>query len=81
MLIKNNLTFEICVASSLVGDNVSTCVSRTLMSNVCKIAIEKVAVLPVPDCAWAITSLPLTIGLIDLCWIAEGFSKPEMHLK
>lgn len=46
------------------------------MSRLCKIEMENVAVLPVPDWAWAITSLPLTIGLIDRCWIAEGFSKP-----
>lgn len=39
--------------------------------------IENVAVLPVPDCAWAMTSLPLTMGFIALCWIAEGFSNPE----
>jgi hypothetical protein len=39
--------------------------------------MEKVAVLPVPDCAWAITSLPWVIGKIARCWIAEGFSKSE----
>ena len=32
-------------------------------------------VLPVPDWDWAMTSLPLVIGTIALCWIAEGFSK------
>ena len=42
----------------------------------CRIEMEKVAVLPVPDCAWAITSLPLMIGLMARCWMAEGFSKP-----
>ncbi len=26
---------------------------------------------------WAMTSLPLMICLMALCWIAEGFSKPE----
>ena len=29
----------------------------------------------VPYCA--MTSLPFTIGLIALCWIADGFSKPK----
>ena len=29
--------------------------------------MEKVAVLPVPDWAWAMTSRPLTIGLMALC--------------
>jgi hypothetical protein len=33
----------------------------TLKSNCCKIAIENVAVLPVPDCAWAITSRPFKV--------------------
>ena len=37
--------------------------------------MEKVAVLPVPDCACAITSCPLTTGTIARCWIAEGRSK------
>lgn len=70
------LTFWICVASSRVGDKHSTWLSRTVVSNICRIAIENVAVLPVPDCACAITSLPFTMGFIDLCCIAEGFSKP-----
>ena len=25
---------------------------------------------------WAMTSRPLHIGLMALCWMAEGFSKP-----
>jgi len=37
--------------------------------------MEKVAVLPVPDWAWAITSRPWVMGRIARCWIAEGFSK------
>ena len=41
--------------------------------------MENVAVFPVPDWACAITSLPLTIGLIALCWMAEGFSKPKIQ--
>ena len=36
-------------------------------------------VFPVPDCAWAITSLPCTMGAMALCWIAEGFSKPNWY--
>jgi hypothetical protein len=42
----------------------------------CRIEIENVAVLPVPDWAWAITSLPLTTGMMARCWMAEGRSKP-----
>ena len=50
--------------------------SRGAENCTCRIEMEKVAVLPVPDCAWAITSLPLMIGLIARCWMADGFSKP-----
>jgi hypothetical protein len=39
--------------------------------------MEKTAVLPVPDCDWAITSWPWVMGRIARCWIADGFSKPE----
>lgn len=52
-----------------------TCVSRNVMSVDCSEAIENVAVLPVPDCACAMTSRPFTIGRIARCWIADGFSK------
>ena len=52
---------------NLVGDRTSACVSLTFVSILCKMAIEKVAVFPVPDCACAITSLPLVMGLIALC--------------
>ena len=36
--------------------------------------IEKVAVLPVPDWACAMTSRPVTTGTIARCWMAEGRS-------
>lgn len=72
-----NITFCIWTASSLVGDKHKTWVSRTVRSKDCKIAIENVAVFPVPDWAWAITSRPLIIGLMERCWMADGFSKPE----
>ncbi len=42
-----------------------------------RIEMEKVAVLPVPDCACAITSRPWIIGKSARCWIADGFSKSE----
>ena len=45
-----------CCANSLVGARTSAWHSRTLISIFCKIATEKVAVFPVPDWAWAITS-------------------------
>jgi hypothetical protein len=38
--------------------------------------MAKVPVLPVPDCAWAMTSVPLMTGTMARCWMADGFSKP-----
>jgi hypothetical protein len=49
---------------------------RCVVSMDWRAAMEKVAVLPVPLCAWAMTSRPLTMGLIARCCTAEGFSKP-----
>jgi len=65
------------MASSRVGERHNTCVSLSCKSMDCNIAIEIVAVLPVPDWAWAITSHPLTIGIMARCWMAEGCSKPK----
>jgi hypothetical protein len=47
-----SITCCICTANSLVGDNTKTWVSRSCVSINCRIAIENVAVLPVPD--WAL---------------------------
>lgn len=43
--------------------------------------MENVAVLPVPDCACAITSRPWVMGKIARCWIAEGFSKSVIRVQ
>ena len=50
-----------CWANSLVGAKIKAWHSLIFKSNCCKIAIENVAVLPVPDCAWAITSRPFKV--------------------
>ena len=56
---SNNKFFIItCWANSLVGARIKAWQSLMFKSNCCRIAIENVAVLPVPDWAWAITSLP-----------------------
>lgn len=75
------MTFCICTANSRVGDKHKTCVSLRDVSRLCNIEMEKVAVLPVPDWAWAITSRPLTMGLILRCCMADGFSKPIKDFK
>ena len=72
----SGLTFWIWTASSLVGLRQSTCVSLTVVSIDWRMEMEKVAVFPVPDCAWAMTSRPLMMGLMARCWMAEGFSNP-----
>lgn len=53
-----NYTINTCWASSLVGANTSAWVSLRSISNCCRMEIANVAVLPVPDWAWAITSYP-----------------------
>lgn len=63
-------------ANSLVGARIKAWVWVDEVSMTCKAEMEKVAVLPVPDWAWAIVSLPLVIGIIPHCWMGEGFSKP-----
>ena len=47
-----------CCASSRVGARIKAWHSFRLMSIFCRIATANVAVLPVPDWAWAITSWP-----------------------
>ena len=42
----------------------------------CRMPVQKVAVLPVPDWACWMTSRPLPNGTIPFCWMAEGFSNP-----
>lgn len=74
LFIFSVLTLEIWTANSRVGERMSACGSRLEVSIDWSTPIENVAVLPVPDCAWAITSRPLIMGTIALCWIAEGFS-------
>jgi len=77
--VQKTQTFWICTASSRVGERHNTCVSLVCMSTDCNIAMEIMAVLPVPDWAWAITSCPLTIGFMARCWMAEGRSKPKQQ--
>ena len=58
------MTLHICSTNSCVGARINTCKSFIFESTICKLLIEKVPVFPDPDCAWAITSLPSTTGLI-----------------
>eukprot|EP00958_Prasinococcus_capsulatus_P024517 scaffold3836_cov417-Prasinococcus_capsulatus_cf.AAC.19 len=69
-------TFSVCSASSRVGDRHKHCTSRVWMSTVWQMDRAIIDDLPVPDCACAITSRPLMIGMTARCWMAEGFSKP-----
>lgn len=74
---KAKATRWVCSASSLVGDSIRTWGTLIPMSILCNAPRQKTAVLPVPDWLWTMTSLPVMIGTMDLCWTAEGLSKPE----
>ena len=69
-------TFWICCANSRVGAKTSAWHSLASMSICCNNEMAKVAVLPVPDWAWAITSWPIIQGKMARCWMADGRSKP-----
>mmetsp|Transcript_44215 Transcript_44215/g.70974 ORF Transcript_44215/g.70974 Transcript_44215/m.70974 type:complete len:203 (+) Transcript_44215:1042-1650(+) len=69
-------TFSVWQASSRVGDSTKACTSRVDVSSIWHSASEIIDVLPVPDCACAMTSRPEQMGMMARCWIAEGFSKP-----
>ena len=71
--LKHQITFLICWASSLVGAKTNAWQLGDLLSMTCKSPIENVAVLPVPDWAWATVSLLLMTGKIPLCWMMDGF--------
>jgi hypothetical protein len=47
-----------------VGANIKAYVLGEVLSITCKTPMEKVAVFPVPDYAYAIVSLPLIKGII-----------------
>ena len=70
-------TFWICWASSRVGARIKAWHCLTVWSIFWRTLMEKVAVFPVPDWAWAMTSWSLRTGMIALCWIADGRSKPR----
>ena len=53
------IEWQTCWANSLVGARTSAWVSLLLRSSFSRIAMEKVAVFPVPDWAWAMTSRPV----------------------
>lgn len=74
------MTFWICWASSRVGARTRAWHSRSEVSMRWRIEMAKVAVLPVPDWAWAITSRVLRTGTMARCWMAEGFSKLCHHV-
>ena len=71
--LKHQITFLICWASYRVGARTSAWHCGDLGSISCSKPIEKVAVLPVPDCAWATVSFLEITGRIPRCWIMDGF--------
>ena len=75
------MTLLICWANSLVGARMTAWHWGDLGSISCKTPIENVAVLPVPDWAWAIVSFLLITGRIPRCRMIDGFSKPKAKLE
>ena len=55
------ISIVIWTANSLVGTTISACTGPWRF-NLLNIGKEKAAVLPVPVCAWPITSIPLKIN-------------------
>ena len=51
--------------------------SRSVVSSIWQRVMAIREVLPVPDCACAMTSRPWVMGSTARCWMAEGFSKPN----
>ena len=60
--------------SSRVGVSTSACVSGSSGSTKSIIGSPNAAVLPVPVCAWPITSLPASSSGIACSWIGLGDS-------
>ena len=60
--------------SSRVGVSTSACTSETSGSMYSAIGSPNAAVLPVPVCAWPITSLPSSTDGIACSWIGLGDS-------
>lgn len=71
-------TFCICCASSLVGASTSAWQFSFEISICSKIAMAKVAVLPVPDCAWAITSYPVWVCVGVWRWDDEKIQRTSV---
>ena len=70
------ITLAVWVLSSRVGDKHRICVVLLVILSRESAPIVKAAVLPVPDCACAITSRPFIKDVSDLRWIGLGFSNP-----
>lgn len=73
-------TFWLCSASYRVGDRTRTWGALIPLLILCKAPRQKTAVFPVPDWLWTMTSLLEMIGIMALCWTAEGLSKPKITL-
>mmetsp|Transcript_12054 Transcript_12054/g.30713 ORF Transcript_12054/g.30713 Transcript_12054/m.30713 type:complete len:205 (-) Transcript_12054:208-822(-) len=64
-------------ASSRVWHMTMAPTSPSLGSSCWSTARTKTAVLPIPDLAWQITSMPRMAWGMHSCWTSEGCSKPQ----
>ena len=74
-------TKYVCSVNSRVGDKINIWVFFIVLSNNCNVDIVKAAVLPVPECACAMTSrFVLYIGSIIILCILLGFWYPLAYI-
>jgi hypothetical protein len=71
--LKQKMTLLICWASYRVGARMMPWHSGFLLSISWRSPMAKVAVLPVPDWAWAMVSRLLMTGMMPFCWMMDGF--------
>mmetsp|Transcript_8954 Transcript_8954/g.33413 ORF Transcript_8954/g.33413 Transcript_8954/m.33413 type:complete len:201 (+) Transcript_8954:669-1271(+) len=70
-------SWQIWYASSRVWQRMSAPTSPGTGSSCCSTASTKTAVLPIPDLAWQITSMPKMAWGMHSCWTSLGCSNPQ----
>lgn len=76
-LLKRVYSFLIWKASSRVWHRTRTETSPSTGSSWCSVARTNTAVLPIPDLAWQMMSMPSTACGMHSCCTSEGCSNPQ----
>mmetsp|Transcript_4409 Transcript_4409/g.17587 ORF Transcript_4409/g.17587 Transcript_4409/m.17587 type:complete len:205 (-) Transcript_4409:192-806(-) len=74
---KRSNSWQIWYASSRVWHRINAPTSPGTGSSCCSTASTNTAVLPMPDLAWQITSMPRIAWGMHSCCTSEGCSKPQ----